>query len=74
MHDNSFSLPSRYGIEAYISQAGYVCLKQDLEEFETCEEGKVILMLPSDVPQIIEWLQHLRQEAIDIAADQVADK
>jgi hypothetical protein len=41
-------------IEVYISDKGYVCLKQ---ENPFGDESDVVVMLPVHVPLIVKWLQ-----------------
>ena len=52
-------LLGREKIEAYISEGGFICLKQD-----GClgEDSSIVMMLPTDIPQVIKWLQHLAGE------------
>ena len=52
-------LVGRESIEAYISEAGLICLKQDSY---LGEDPSIVCMLHTDIPQIIEWLQHLAGE------------
>jgi hypothetical protein len=52
-------LLGRETIEAYISEGGYICLKQDNS---MGEDPGIITMLPQDIPQIIKWLQQLASE------------
>ena len=52
-------LLGRETIEAYISDGGFICLKQD---GQMGEDPSVVMMLPTDIPQIVKWLQHLAGE------------
>ena len=52
-------LEGRPAIEAYISEAGLICLKQ---EDSLGDEPSIVYMLPTDIPHIVEWLQHLAGE------------
>lgn len=52
-------LPGRDTIEAYISEGGFICLKQDNP---MGEDPSIISMLPTDIPTVIGWLQHLACE------------
>lgn len=52
-------LKGRDEIEAYISEGGYICLKQDNP---MGEDPSIITMLHHDIPQIIAWLQQLEGE------------
>lgn len=52
-------IETRYGIEAYISEKGFICLKQ---EDPMQDEDQVIIMDPIDIPVIIKWLQELVEE------------
>ena len=57
--ENKRRLETREAIEAYISEGGFICLKQD-NSVEQHED--TICMLPHDVPKIINWLQELLKE------------
>ena len=57
--ENPYQIPERAGIEAYISQGGFICLKQE-KPHEA--EPHVVSIWPSDIPVIISWLQALRAE------------
>lgn len=59
MEDIEMKLPGREAIEAYISEGGYICLKQDNT---MGEDPSVVMMLPSDVKTVIKWLQKLEGE------------
>lgn len=50
-------LLGREAIEAYIFD-GFICLKQDAS---FGEEPSTVMMLPSDIPQIVKWLQQLAE-------------
>ena len=52
-------LLGRETIEAYISEGGYICLKQ---ENSMGEDPEIITMLPHDIPHIVKWLQQLANE------------
>ena len=52
-------LEGRPGIEAYISKSGLICLKQG---GEGVDDPHIIFMLPTDIPQIVEWLEQLAAE------------
>ena len=56
MSENEMKLPGRDTIEAYISKDGFICLMQ---ENPMGEDPSIISMLPTDIPTIIGWLQHL---------------
>ena len=56
MSENEMKLPGRDTIEAYISEGGFICLKQDNP---MGEDPSIISMLPTDIPTVISWLQHL---------------
>ena len=57
--DNEMVLPGRETIEAYISQSGFICLKQ---ENPLGEEPNVVLMLLQDIPHVVAWLNALAEE------------
>lgn len=59
MSEVEMKLPGRETIEAYISDGGFICLKQD---GYMGEDPSIISMLPHDIPKIVEWLQHLAGE------------
>ena len=52
-------LLGREAIEAYISKGGFICLKQDSR---LGEDPSVVMMLPTDIPQVVKWLQQLSGE------------
>ena len=56
---NKMVLPGRETIEAYISQGGFICLKQ---EGQYGEDPSVVTMLPHDIPKVVEWLKQLHDE------------
>ena len=60
-------LPSRAATEAYVSEAGFVCLKQE----ENGEESMVFLH-PDDIPTIVSWLEELVPEAREAEAENQA--
>ena len=62
--ENPYRIPGRDEIEAYISQGGFICLKQ-INTHES--DPSIVSIWPSDVPMIIGWLQALKAEA-DAAA------
>jgi hypothetical protein len=41
-------------VEVYISQKGYVCIKQ---ESMMGQEDSIVMMLPIHVPLVVKWLQ-----------------
>jgi hypothetical protein len=59
MNDNEMKLPGREAIEAYISDAGYICLKQ---ENSLGDEPSVIVMFKNDIPTVVRWLQALAEQ------------
>lgn len=59
MSEVEMILPGRETIEAYISKSGFICLKQ---ESPMGEDPSIVMMLPHDIPQIVEWLQSLAGE------------
>lgn len=56
--ENELKLPGRDTIEAYISEGGFICLKQD----NPMGDPSIVLMLPTDIPTVVGWLQHLAGE------------
>lgn len=59
MSDIEMKLPGRETLEAYISEGGFICLKQDNS---MGEDPSIITMLPTDIQQIVTWLQQLAGE------------
>ncbi len=59
MPETEMKLPGRETIEAYISEGGYICLRQEGPLFE---DPSIVMMLPHDIPQVVEWLQSLAKE------------
>lgn len=55
MPETEMKSPAREAIEAYISEEGYICLRQTPE---TGDEA-IVMLLPHDIPQVVEWLQGL---------------
>ena len=49
----------RETIEAYISEGGFICLKQDSP---LGEDPSIVMMLPTDIPRVVKWLQQLAGE------------
>lgn len=59
MSEVEMKLPGRETIEAYISEGGFICLKQ---ESPMGEDPSIVMMLPHDIPKIVEWLKQLHDE------------
>jgi len=59
MSENEMKLPGRETIEAYISEGGFICLKQDSA---MGEDPGIVMMLPHDIPTVVSWLQQLAAE------------
>jgi hypothetical protein len=59
MSENEMKLLGRETIEAYVSEGGFICLKQ---ESAIGEDPSIVMMLPSDIPTIVQWLQKLRDD------------
>ncbi len=59
MSENKMKLPGRDTIEAYISEGGFICLKQD---HSMGEDPAIVMMLPHDIPTVVSWLQQLAEE------------
>lgn len=55
------SMPGRDPLEVYISEAGNICIKQDAP-YGMGEEDKVIVLEPSQVPTVIQWLHDCLKE------------
>lgn len=55
----TMKLLGRETIEAYISEGGFICLKQD---GRLGEDPSIVMMLPTDIPQVVKWLQQLAGE------------
>ena len=62
MNDDEMKLPGRETIEAYISDAGFICLRQ---ENSLGEEPSIIAMFKDDIPTVIRWLQTLAKQMED---------
>jgi hypothetical protein len=56
MSESEMVLPGRDTIEAYVSEAGFICLKQS---DPLGDQPSIIAMLPHDVPTVVSWLQKL---------------
>jgi hypothetical protein len=59
--ENKRRLETREAIEAYISENGFICLKQDATA-DSGDPDSIIAMMPHDVPLIIKWLQDILKE------------
>ena len=59
MSEVEMKLPGRDTIEAYISEGGFICLKQ---ENQMGEDPSIVMMLPHDIPKVVEWLKQLHNE------------
>ena len=66
----SMRLEGRDAIEAYLTESGMIALKQD----NPMAEPSVILMLPTDIPHVVSWLEQLAKEQeeldVQVAMDQ----
>lgn len=62
MNDDEMKLPGREAIEAYVSDAGYICLKQ---ENSLTQEPSIIIMFKNDIPTIVKWLKALAESIKD---------
>ncbi|AMV16581.1 hypothetical protein [Planctomyces sp. SH-PL14] len=51
----SWEIPTRSGVEVYVSQGGFVCLKQ--EDDQHCEGYSIVALDKELIPQTIEFLQ-----------------
>ena len=57
-------IPARESLEAYISQAGNICLKAD-------DNPEMIISIDfRDVPKVIEWLEALYDERSQCSDDE----
>jgi hypothetical protein len=61
------SVPPRYGVEIYVSDAGYVCLRQD-RGYGTGEEP--IILHVEEVPAAMALLERMYQAALDYVPPQ----
>ena len=52
-------LKGRDSVEAYPTDGGYICLEQ---EDPSGGDPSKILLLPSDVPVVVAWLQKLAED------------
>lgn len=59
MAESEMKLPGREEIEAYVSEAGFICLKQ---QDALGNDPSIIMMFPSDVPVVIGWLKQLAEQ------------
>ena len=57
--ENEMKLLGRETIEAYISEGGFICLKQ---HSAMGEDPSIVMMLPTDIPTVVSWLQTLAGE------------
>ena len=55
MQQTEMKSPGRDAIEAYLSEDGHICLRQTSE----MDHESIIMLLPHDIPQVVEWLQGL---------------
>ncbi len=55
---SSFSMPARDALEAYISEGGFVCLKQT----SIYDDPSIICLELDQIDTVIGWLTALRQE------------
>jgi len=63
-----WKIEPRPGVEVYVSDAGYICLKQ--EDPQHCEGESCILLDPSIVHQVIDHLKAAMDEYV-VEVDQV---
>ena len=56
-------IPPRPGVEVYLSEAGYVCIKQDDADHRHGES--VIVLDPSMVPRVVQFLRETLDEYLD---------
>lgn len=62
MSKNEMKILGRNAIEGYVSEAGFICLRQ---EGGLGDDPSVIVMLPQDVPTVVSWLQELASQLSD---------
>ena len=60
----SSKIEPRYGAEVYVSQTGYVCIKQELAEGE-----QHVILHREEVPELIDALQKEYQHALDFVPE-----
>ena len=56
----------RYGFQVYVSDVGYVCIRQ----LAICLSDEPILLHPDEVQSLIEALEETRQNALDYVPPQ----
>jgi hypothetical protein len=61
----SSKIESRYGAEVYVSQTGWVCIKQDSPGYGE----QIITLHREEVPELIEHLQREYQKALDFVPE-----
>jgi hypothetical protein len=61
-------MESRNAIEVYVSDKNFVCIKE--EDFH--DGDKIIVLEPSQVPHLIEWLKEAVDEALDAFSEKSA--
>lgn len=63
----------RPGVEIYISDKGYICIKQE-QDYPVGEGDDVIVLLePNMIPKVIEFLRDTLDEYLDKVKQQNAD-
>lgn len=50
-----WEIPTRTGVEVYVSQSGFICVKQ--EDDQHCEGYSIIVLDKELIPKTIEFLQ-----------------
>ena len=62
MNEKKRVLPGRDTIEAYISESGFIALRQEDPTGDQDSHDSVVVMLPEDVPTVVAWPQELAEE------------
>ena len=61
----SYKIEPREGVEVYVGQNGHVCIKQE----SMSQEEMIVVLHHEDIPKLIEYLEVVRQEALDFVPD-----
>ena len=71
--DETRRIEPRKGVEVYLSKAGYVCISQ--EDDDHVKRESVIVLEPSMVPKVVEFLKDALDEYLeDVKAKNAADR
>lgn len=66
----SYIIEPRDGAEVYVGSKGHVCIKQEVWG----GDDQVINLHPDEIPQLIEYLQTVRQEALEFVPEPESDE